>query len=530
MLAILFRVVVVVGWCLLAGSSVALAHASLISSEPSDGAMLAHAPARVVLRFNEPVSPLALSLIGADGVRNAVEGQSTGSDVTVDRLPSLANGNYVLSWRVVSDDGHPIAGSILFSVGPTSEAAGMPPADSVDGRVHTAIYLVRVILYAALLLGVGGLFFAAFIGPQPDVARKAQIGLLAAAMVALPLSVALQALDALGLGLNDALSPAVWQSRPATSWDVAALIAGIAAVSALIGLCLNDVPKRIAALIALASLGIAFASTGHASAAQPQWMTRPLVFIHAVMIAVWVGALLPMAALARQPGGDVRTAVARFSRFIPAPLLALVVAGVGLAVVQVGRLSALWSTEYGRVLLAKLALMTLLLSLAAANRWLFTARVVSGDVATTARFRRSMVAELVIVLVIFAVVALWRFTPPPRSLDASSGQPAVVHLHSGQAMAGLSINPAQVGPVSVVVEVTKPDFTPLSAKQVTVTLAMPESGVEPIRREAVFSEGTWAAEGFVLPVAGSWDVRVSVLITDFDSVQLQGEVMIARPQ
>ncbi|MGO4841593.1 copper resistance protein CopC, partial [Rhizobiaceae sp. 2RAB30] len=92
----------------LAVSSVpALAHATLIRSEPVDGSVVASTPERFTLIFSEPVSPLVLKLIDPGGESRAltdyrVEGEEVGVAV-----PSLGEGTHVLSWRVVSADGHP---------------------------------------------------------------------------------------------------------------------------------------------------------------------------------------------------------------------------------------------------------------------------------------------------------------------------------------------------------------------------------------------------------------------------------------
>jgi copper transport protein len=318
----------------------------------------------------------------------------------------------------------------------------------------------------------------------------------------------------------------MWRPRPVTSWDVAALIAGLSAVAALVGLLSNAVPRRLMAAVALIGLGLAFASTGHASAAQPQWLTRPLVFIHVVTIAMWVGALLPLVLLSRRWTVEDARTLGRFSRFIPIPVTAIVVAGIGLAIVQVERPSALLTTAYGWVLLAKLVLLVPLFALAAANRWRFTERVSSGDMPSLARLRRSMVLELAIVLAIFAVVGLWRFTPPPRSMDMAAEQPVVVHLHSAQAMVGVSVAPDRAGAVDITLQVSNADFTPLSAKEVDVTLSLPDGGIEPIRRKAQFHDGLWTVENVLLPAAGQWTIGVGVLVTDFDIVRLDGTLRI----
>jgi copper transport protein len=95
-------------------------------------------------------------------------------------------------------------------------------------------------------------------------------------------------------------------------------------------------------------------------------------------------------------------------------------------------------------------------------------------------------------------------------------------------MADVTISPGSAGPVSVAMVVRSPDFGALTAKGVTITFAKPDSGIEPIRREAAERDGSWSVDDLALPVAGVWRVRVGVLVTDFDIVNLDGEVTL-RP-
>src|SRR5207302_586425 len=119
---------------------------------------------------------------------------------------------------------------------------------------------------------------------------------------------------------------------------------------------------------ALAGAGVALAASGHAGTAQPSFVTRPSVFLHAIAVAFWIGSLLPLLVLVRTaPQGDVT--LKRFSSTIPFALVAPAASGVLLAVVQLDRLDALWTTNYGLVLSGKLALILALLALAAANRY-----------------------------------------------------------------------------------------------------------------------------------------------------------------
>lgn len=100
-------------WLFLA--TAALAHASLTATEPRDGAVVPTAPTTLALSFSEPVSPLALKLVKPDGSAVALERFSLRDrTVEIEVPPDLSAGTHALSWRVVSEDGHPVAGSIVF--------------------------------------------------------------------------------------------------------------------------------------------------------------------------------------------------------------------------------------------------------------------------------------------------------------------------------------------------------------------------------------------------------------------------------
>ena len=141
-------------------------------------------------------------------------------------------------------------------------------------------------------------------------------------------------------------------------------------------------------------------------------------------------------------GGSGNRALARFSRAIPYPLAVLVVTGVTLAVVQLDRIDALWTTRYGIVLSCKLTAVAALLALAAINRYALVPRFESVGSAAARPLVTSIAVELVIALAILAVVALWRFTPPPRAL-ALAASPIFIHFHGERAMVQIEIASAR---------------------------------------------------------------------------------------
>lgn len=95
------------------------AHAVLKSISPKDGARLSSPPSEVVLTFNEPISSsfATVTVAGTDG-QSASSGKArvSGTTVTQDLSGDLADGRFTITFRVVSEDGHPISGRTTFTV------------------------------------------------------------------------------------------------------------------------------------------------------------------------------------------------------------------------------------------------------------------------------------------------------------------------------------------------------------------------------------------------------------------------------
>jgi len=126
---------------LLVGASPAFAHTRLQSSSPADGASTDTAPTSVSLTFNEPVQPgfATLTLIGPDGVAyqsGAVT--ADGGTVSTGVTPLGPAGKYEIGYRVVSEDGHPVAGSVAFTLSTAGPAAATPTSSPAPTQAATA--------------------------------------------------------------------------------------------------------------------------------------------------------------------------------------------------------------------------------------------------------------------------------------------------------------------------------------------------------------------------------------------------------
>jgi len=501
----------------------AFAHASLISAEPGDGSVLTEQPRAVQLRFNESVAPAVASLIDAAGKAHDVAMRVVGQSVEIVLPERLPRGTQVLSFRVVSQDGHPVPGSLVFSIGAVTGNAAQAGVEGISVVVAGLIWLARIGVYLGLFVGVGGVFFAAWIGWGPS-GGKVIIGSLKIGLVCAAFSLALQGLDLLNLPLGALLTLAPWKGAMGTSFGPSMLIA--IATMAVARYAWQSPTMTISwVLTSLAMVGVGFtlATSGHAASAPPQWLTPTLVFVHGIAVAYWVGALAPLITMARRRHNDLPRAIRQFSN-VAIPLVGLLVlTGAVLAIIQLESFRALIDTWYGIILLIKLVLVLLLLTIAALNRLYLTPDIVlRGENNET--LGGSVLLEFLLVMFIFIAVAGWRFTTPPRALAEMAPAPLAVHIHTETAMFQVLISPGKVGTDDFVLQLMTGDGSKLPAKEATLTLSLPARGIEPFERNAVLGpDGYWHVRGAPLPQPGRWHMQIEALVTDFEKVTLEDD-------
>jgi copper transport protein len=504
--------------------TLAAAHAVLVSSTPAQGERLLETPKLLALRFSEAVMRVDATLVSREGALRKLKTVVTGADVSAELPEPLADGAYAFTWRIVSEDGHPVSASVVFSIGGGSSSADFNAVTTNGGWIATATWATKFVFYCATMFGVGGVFFSLVISRVRP--RPATMSMLA-----------LSGLCAVTLVVLFCLEEAGGEIAAMATMEALAIVLGCSLVKSvslvLVSLCLAFGAGRLlrggAALstAALSILGPAFALTGHASGAGLQWVSSSAVSIHVISVAFWAGSLPGLwSMLGREKPGQLG-ALLRFSSAILLSTATMLLAGGYLAVVQVGTPYALLTTDYGNVLLAKLSLVTVALALGTWNRLVLTRPVSLGSASAAAAMRVIVAVEIALIIVILGVSALWRFTPPPRALALRAPVVTSVHIHTPAAMAMMRFDTAPDLRFNVEVSLTNGRLEALDPGEVTMRMSSSESAVPPFDiRLHRLSQGRWHAEQVQAPCDCDWTVRLGLLVSDFEMIDLDAEVKL----
>ena len=370
----------VVALTLSLGAGEATAHAVLVNAEPSEGAELDEAPAQVRLEFNEPVQLVegGLRVHDADAQRVDQGVAETGGQgtIAVDLPEDLPDGGYLVVYRVISTDSHPIGGVLGFTVGDGETVADtvaeeLMGADGVIGVVGPAL---RGVGYVGTLLAAGAVAFVLGLARRDaDRVRAQRVGLAATglALVAGILSFPVQTMATSGAGLVEALTPALITETLNSSFGQSWLVRSVALI--LLALVLRRGRPTWAVVAGAVAAPASYLLDGHSRSMEPAWLLLAGDAVHLAAGALWFGGLTVLVLTVRaqtvddDPVGAARL-IARFSTAALWSVLALVVSGTAMAWALVRVPGALTSTAYGWLLLAKVALVVVAVAVAAYNR------------------------------------------------------------------------------------------------------------------------------------------------------------------
>jgi copper transport protein len=513
----------------------ALAHSTLIATEPRQDAVVEHPPDRVLLRFDEPVETALGSVAVYDGDGRRVDAgeivRPAPESVAIAIDGELARGTYTVAWRAISADSDPINGAWVFHV----EAPGPQPsgiaAQVLEGADFTvsAFYLGgRFLDFVLLLLCVGGIaaLVLALRAASPEVRRrllKVLAGCAIALVIVALLGIAFQGAAAGGISLRQAFTWDVVSSVAETRFGRLSLIrAALAAVLAVMILLVlrsggrMSRPVTVAAILLGLGLVVTPGFSGHASVSGPVALVADAA--HVQTAAVWMGGLAFVVAalvLARDDRWPLAaSSVPRFSTMAVVSVAILLIAGTVNGYLQVRAWRGLWDTEYGVLLLVKVGLVVVLLAFGAYNNRYAVPRL-RAQIASAIerrRFLRFAGVELVVMVVVVGVTAALVNAPPARTEVAMHG-PYEQEVELGPLMAHVTVMPAMPGVNEIHLE-----FEEEQPDAVRVLASLPARDLGPLRYRARRGEepGTFVVAAANLSLAGDWQLRIEARSGEFD--------------
>jgi copper transport protein len=443
----------------LALPAAAWAHAVLVHTTPLPSSLLNQSPPVVLLTYSEAVEPrfAVVSVTNAAGHQEiAGPRRRSAADprTLVVPLHRLSQGWYLVYWRVVSVDGHPVRGAFTFAVGPNAGPAPQFPVPSIsETAATTSLVTARAIVFLSGMAAIG-LFILRIATARPVVRRVSETRLRAVsiafgisaliALLATPVYVVMATAQfALRspFDLGNVL-PLVRDSAFGRGVLDLELTFGLFVLAAVLALWV-DRPERAQRSIAelLSSTGALLAAgatllvpglSGHAAQTSPRALSVALDWLHLAAGSFWVGGLIGLLVLwrslpvARRVAG-LMVCVPRFSNTAFVSVVALIGSGIGASLIHLPTFSSLWQTAYGQVLLVKIGLLCGALLLAQVNLLRTKPRLAASrdrpelGAGAAALLRRLVSGEILLVAAAVVAAAVLSSLPPPAKALASVG-------------------------------------------------------------------------------------------------------------
>jgi copper transport protein len=551
------------------------AHAVLEETNPASGQAYPTPPTTISLTFDEHVQ------VGLGGIRlfdskshRIVIGPPTqvGDAKTVSvSVPKLSDGTYVVTWRVISADGHPVDGAFTFSVGEPSRLAGTAQdlanqllstqkGSRVVGVINGALRFVEFTATGVLL---GGFAFVAICWPAGRRSRATQRLLGACwitAFVGAIAAVLIESSYTAGLGLADSFKPSIVRQYIDTHVGHVMVIRVIVlVVVAAFGLpLLRRASLGAGRAVAAVALGLAtlatFTLAGHARSGIQINGAIPADLAHLVAFSLWFGGLVVLVVAVLRPDdpSELEPAISRFSNVALGAVVVLIGSGVYQGWRQVGSFGALKSTTYGRLLLVKVALVAVVVLVAAISRDTVRQHLdaepelsEADDVReplpvgpgaaladldyeerayTTHRLRISVGLEVVFLVLVLATTALLVNAPPARSVVNA---PYSTTLQGKGISFEVLLAPARSGANEVHITALEPNGTLFNLVGLDVALSDPAKGIAPIKVTLIrLGPGHYTSNSLTIPFSGKWQLQIKALVSQIDEVDVDATVPV----
>ncbi len=541
----------------------ASAHAYLVRTVPAASGVLNSAPSTVSLTFDEAVEPrfAIVSVTDASGTQHAtaaVQRSSANPDTLVVPVSHLGEGWYLVYWRAISVDGHPVQGAFTFAVGPNPGPAPQFPVPRVSATAVTAQLLIaRWVMFASIMSAIGLLVLRLLVartvirrvpGTTLRVLTRSTIVAGVIGLIAIPVYLDLAiANDSLRSAFDlSALIPLFRVTAFGRGYVDLELCFALFCVAGAVALWVDrpDREQRSVAELAsiagavLAAVGVLIipGAVGHAGQTSPRGLSMFLDAVHLISGSLWLGGLIGLLVLwlslrgERPRGAPSRVSVLavvvpRFSAVAFVSVLVLLATGTAATIIHLPAVNALWDTGYGRAILVKIVLLVLALGLASGNLLrtkpgLLAARdhTERGEAASRLLGRLVSGETILVGGAVFVAALLSSLAPPPPSFALQNSAVAkvgpgrvvrTVHRNGYTLQVLISPNKA-AAPDSFALRITKGGQPVRGA---TVTLAFNHTEMEMPQQNYGLKEvspGVYSRSAPALVMVGKWSLGYQI--------------------
>jgi copper transport protein len=538
--------------------STASAHAYLIKTVPAASGILNAPPPNVQLTYDEAVEPrfAIISVTNAAGQQETTAGVSRSpanpDTLVVPLRPHLPEGWYLIYWRAISVDGHPVQGAFTYAVGPNPGPAPRFAVPSIAGSATSLNLLIaRWVMFLSVMSAIGLFVFRALIArparrlaPATSLRPVSRAFVIASVIGLLAIPVYLDfatAIDSLRPVFDlGALVPLFRVTAFGRAYVDMAICFGLFCVAAWIALWLDQSEREhrsVAEIISVtgalvAAMGVLLipGTAGHAAQTSPRGISVILDWLHLITGSVWLGGLIGLLVLwvtlpAAGRVAGLSIVVPRFSNVAFVAVLLLLGTGTWATINHMPALDALWLTGYGVAILVKIGLLIAAMALGAGNLLRTKPRLIAardrpelGQPA--ARLLRRMISgETVLVAgAVFAAAVLSSLAPPPPAFalqntalaNVGPGRVAQTVKQAGYVLQVLVSPNKAVAPNSFALRITK-NGQPVRGANVTLTFNHTEMQMP--QQEYQLTEiqpGLYSRAASALVMVGKWALAFQI--------------------
>lgn len=513
------------------GTLPAMAHAQLLETSISEGEVLEDAPKEIRLVFNEDVLPVEGTFRIFDSNSSEILlSTSVADSIVVVAVPEeLPEGSYVFSYRVVSADGHPVSGTISFSVG---EVSVSPPIEILEEeQVIPSTLLLQIftaLQYLLLLWLAGIVFFNAFVLPKDSRINEAskrvdfilKIILLLVSLLLIPIT----GLRTLGLGVEMIFSlPWVTSVSAQVLIQSGAIIAALV-ITFIVGSLGASKAKQYIPILAFALALVSLVFVGHTQTVEPVILLMTADIGHVLAGAFWLGGVVSLSRIFVHhnfENQDLIKILYRFSGYaiISAALLAL--SGFVMAWAITGDLFTTLESSYGVTLSLKLFIVLVVVVIAIYNRFKLLPALKETHESEVSHTRKLLVDSVkmeaaLLALVIVITGFLTSLNPHDHSHGHSVDEDTTTEVLVNSQ--GLRVEGSAVIDHSKNIELIfslEYEGEIFSGENVEVLALLSEKNVGPIYFDLIADSVSGYRATSRLPVVGFWTITINAKISTF---------------